>query len=113
MNSTMSNNKPLIIATAVLLVAMIALTLSSITYSSKIYTIQIQKQHEKLLKDPEDAKIADLIGLADICEDIRFSGTLSLHMNDEDTFSIQRACEDIKTRLRMNQFSDQSLSMRR
>ncbi|WP_325895303.1 hypothetical protein [Grimontia sp. NTOU-MAR1] len=109
----MSNNKPLFIATAVLLIAMIGLTLFSITYSSKIYAIQIQKQHEKLIKDPEDAKITDLIGLADICQDVRFSSTLSLYMNDENTFSIQRACEDIKTRLRMNQLSDQSLSMRR
>ncbi|KXF82109.1 hypothetical protein ATN88_19980 [Enterovibrio coralii] len=88
------------------------MTLSSITYSSKIYAIQIQKQHEKLLKDPEDAKVSDLIGLADICEDVRFTGTLSFHMSDEETFSIQRACEDIKTRLRMNQFTEQSLSMR-
>lgn len=109
----MSNSKPLLITALLLLVIMIGLTLTSITYSSKIYAIQIQKQHEKLLKDPEDAKMTDLVGLADICEDIRFSGTLSLHMSNEDTFSIQRACEDIKTRLRMNQFGDQSLSMRR
>ncbi|MDD1781030.1 hypothetical protein LRP49_07415 [Enterovibrio sp. ZSDZ35] len=108
----MSKNRTVIFASAVLLAAMIALTLSSITYSSKIYTIQIQKQHEKLLKDPEDAKVSDLIGLADICEDVRFTGTLSFHMSDEETFSIQRACEDIKTRLRMNQFTEQSLSMR-
>ncbi|WP_198158361.1 hypothetical protein [Enterovibrio coralii] len=108
----MSKNKTVVIASAVLFFAMVALTLSSITYSSKIYAIQIQKQHEKLLKDPEDAKVSDLIGLADICEDVRFTGTLSFHMSDEETFSIQRACEDIKTRLRMNQFTEQSLSMR-
>ena len=109
----MSNHKPLLIATSLLLVIMIGLTLTSITYSSKIYAIQIQKQHEKLLKDPDDAKVADLAGLADICQDIRFSATLSLHLDNEETFSIQRACEDIKTRLRINQYSEQMLSMRR
>ncbi len=109
----MSNNKPLFIIAALLFLAMVGMTLSSYTYSSKIYTIQIQKQHEKLLKDPEDAKLSDLIGLAEICEDFRFTSTLSLHLSAQDTFSIQRACEDIKTRLRLNQFTDQSLSMRR
>ncbi|MEZ9523832.1 hypothetical protein [Enterovibrio norvegicus] len=107
------NKKPLFIVSAILLIAMIAMTLSSYTYSSKIYTIQIQKQHEKMLKDPTDAKLSDLVGLADVCEDIRFTSTLSFHLSNEETFSVQRACEDIKTRLRMTQFSDQTLSMRR
>lgn len=109
----MSNNKPLYIVATLLFIAMVAMTLSAYTYSSKIYTIQIQKQHEKMLKDPDDAKIADLLGLADVCEDFRFNSTLSLHLSAEETFSIQRACEDIKTRLRLNQFSEQNLSMRR
>ncbi|WP_407333348.1 hypothetical protein [Enterovibrio sp. 27052020O] len=109
----MSSYKPLLVVSLVLFLSMLAMLLTSLTYSSQIYVIQIQKQHEKLLKDPEDAKISDLVGLADICEDIRFKGTLSLHLTAQETFSVQRACEDIKTRIRLNQFKDQSLSMRR
>ncbi|MEZ8142913.1 MULTISPECIES: hypothetical protein [Enterovibrio] len=109
----MSTNKPLLVVSLALFFTMLAMMLTSLTYSSQIYVIQIQKQHEKLLKDPEDAKVSDLVGLADICEDIRFSGTLSLHLSAEETFSVQRACEDIKTRLRLNQFTEQRLSMRR
>lgn len=109
----MSNNKPLFFVAALLLVTMIVLTLSSYTYSSKIYTIQIQKQHEKLLKDPDDAKASDLIGLADVCKDFRFRATLSFHLSAEETFSVQRACEDIETRLRLNHFSEHNISMRR
>ncbi|WP_245621462.1 hypothetical protein [Enterovibrio calviensis] len=107
------NNKPLIAVSLILFFAMVAMTLTSITYSNQIYVIQIQKQHEKLLKDPEDAKVTDLFGLATICEDFRFKSTLSIHLSAEQTFSVQRACEDIKTRLHMSQFTEQSLSMRR
>lgn len=75
------------------------IALSAITYTNKIVSIQVLKQHEKLLKDPNDSKISDLSGLADICQDVRFNKTLIFHMDAQQSQQIDNACNNIKNRL--------------